>query len=93
MNKEEIQSELQSLTGWEILEVESVPRLKKNYRFNNFEEALHFTNQVGTLAEKHDHHPAILTEWGSVTISWWTHTAHGVTQNDIKMAALVDELE
>jgi glutamine synthetase len=49
-------------------------------------------NRVGALAEQHDHHPALLTEWGRVTVSWWTHTAGGVTSADVAMARRTSEL-
>ncbi len=88
----DFQSELRRLPGWDIVVINDVPQLKKTYRFKNFAQALAFTNQVGALAEEHDHHPEIVTEWGRVTLSWWTHTAKGLTQNDFDMAGRVDAL-
>jgi 4a-hydroxytetrahydrobiopterin dehydratase len=92
MTEEEISAAQQTLTDWEVVSSGEVSKLKKAYRFKNFLEALAFTNQVGALAEDHDHHPDILTEWGRVTITWWTHSANGLTQNDFAMASRVDEL-
>jgi hypothetical protein len=37
------------------------------------QKPLSFTNRVGGLAEAEGHHPAILTEWGQVTVTLWTH--------------------
>ena len=54
---EEIAAALQSLDGWEVIEVDGVFRLRKSYAFKNFAEALAFTNQVGALADAEDHHP------------------------------------
>lgn len=88
----DFQSELGRLPGWEIVVKNDVAQLKKSYRFKNFAQALAFTNQVGALAEEHNHHPEIVTEWGRVTLSWWTHTAKGLTQNDFDMAGRVDAL-
>ena len=88
----DFQSELRRLPGWEIVEKNGIAQLKKSYRFKNFAQALAFTNQVGALAEEHDHHPEIVTEWGRVTLTWWTHTAKGLTQNDFDMAGRVDGL-
>ena len=93
MTVEEIQKELQKLSDWEIIDVGSIPRLMKSYSFKNFADALAFTNQVGALAEEEDHHPEILTEWGKVTITWWTHSAGGLSKNDFSMAGKVDGLE
>jgi len=38
------------------------------------------------------HHPALLTEWGKVTVTWWTHKIGGLHHNDFVMAAKTDEL-
>ena len=54
--------------------------------------ALEFTNQVGELAEQEDHHPSILTEWGRVTVTWWTHAVSGLHVNDFISAAKTDQL-
>jgi 4a-hydroxytetrahydrobiopterin dehydratase len=45
------------------------------------------TNRIGALAEREAHHPALLTEWGSATVSWWTHKIKGLHRNDFIMAA------
>jgi 4a-hydroxytetrahydrobiopterin dehydratase len=78
---------------WTLLEREGIERLERVYRFANFAEALRFTNHVGALAEEEGHHPAILTEWGRVTVTLWTHKIRGLHRNDFIMAAKVDSLE
>ena len=80
------------LTGWKIELKDNEPRLEKSFRFQNFGQALAFTDHVGSLAEAQDHHPALLTEWGQVTVSWWTHKIKGLHRNDFIMAAKTDEL-
>ncbi len=77
---------------WDILEIKDVPRLQREFRFKNFAEALTFAQKVGELAEEQAHHPVILTEWGKVTVSWWTHKIKGLHQNDFIMAAKTDKL-
>lgn len=85
--------ELQPLVpNWEVVEVDGIQRLKRVFKFKNFSQALKFTNKVGEIAEAADHHPAILTEWGKVTISWWTHAIRGLHRNDFIMAARIDEI-
>jgi 4a-hydroxytetrahydrobiopterin dehydratase len=76
---------------WTILEREGIARLERVFRFGNFAEALRFSNRVGDLAEEEGHHPAILTEWGRVTVTLWTHKIRGLHRNDFVMAAKVDE--
>ncbi len=77
---------------WEIVEVNGIKRLKRAYSFTNFRDALDFTNRVGLIAEEEDHHPAILTEWGRVTVEWWTHKIKGLHRNDFIMAVKTDTL-
>jgi pterin-4a-carbinolamine dehydratase len=68
------------------------PGLQRVFKFKNFAQALDFTNKVGDLAEAEDHHPALTTEWGKVTINWWTHKIRGLHRNDFIMAAKTDGL-
>jgi 4a-hydroxytetrahydrobiopterin dehydratase len=76
---------------WGIVEREGVARLERVFTFANFVDALAFTNRVGALAEEAGHHPAITTEWGRVTVGWWTHAIAGLHRNDFVMAAKTDE--
>ena len=69
-----------------------MPRLVRTFTLPNFRAALAFTQRVGELAEEEGHHPAILTEWGKVTVSWWTHKIKGLHKNDFIMAAKTDAL-
>jgi 4a-hydroxytetrahydrobiopterin dehydratase len=80
------------LTGWHVIQVDGITRLQRTFILKNFAEALAFTNKVGVLAEAEDHHPALLTEWGKVTVTWWTHKIKGLHQNDFIMAARTDAL-
>jgi 4a-hydroxytetrahydrobiopterin dehydratase len=77
---------------WQIVEREGVKRLERVFKFKNFVQALAFTNRVGELAEQEDHHPALLTEWGRVTVTWWTHAVKGLHRNDFVAAAKTDQL-
>jgi 4a-hydroxytetrahydrobiopterin dehydratase len=77
---------------WQLLERDSIARLERVFRFPNFADALAFTNRVGALAEEEAHHPALVTEWGQVTVTWWTHKIRGLHRNDFIMAAKTDAL-
>jgi 4a-hydroxytetrahydrobiopterin dehydratase len=77
---------------WQVVEREGIKRLERVFRFLNFAQALAFTNRVGEQAEEEGHHPALLTEWGKVTVTWWTHKIGGLHRNDFIMAAKTDEL-
>jgi len=92
LSDEEIDLYYRQLESWSVVERDGIRRLEKSFKFNDFAEALAFTNKVGEIAEKEGHHPDILTEWGKVTISWWTHKIDGLHKNDFIMAAKTDAL-
>ena len=90
--QEDIAKYLPQLPGWQVNPIDGINRLEKTYKFKNFGQALQFTNKVAVIAEQQKHHPAILTEWGKVTVTWWTHKINGLHVNDFIMAAKTDEL-
>jgi 4a-hydroxytetrahydrobiopterin dehydratase len=77
---------------WSIVERDGIMRLERRFAFKNFADAVAFTNLVAGIAETEGHHPAVLTEWGSVTVTWWTHKIRGLHRNDFVMAAKTDQL-
>lgn len=78
--------------GWQILEIDGESRLQREYSFTDFQAALYFTNRIGAIAETENHHPAITTEYGKVTVGWWTHTIKNISGNDLMMAAKTDAI-
>jgi len=80
------------VSEWSVAERDGIKRLERAFKFKNFREALSFANQLGETAEEEGHHPEILTEWGRVTVAWWTHKIKGLHKNDFIMAAKTDEL-
>jgi 4a-hydroxytetrahydrobiopterin dehydratase len=86
-------AELQpQIPDWELVELDGIKRLRRVFSADDFAQALDFTTKVGELAEKEGHHPALLTEWGRTTVTWWTHKIKGLHRNDFIMAAKTDEL-
>ena len=77
---------------WQVIERDGVKQLERVFQFFDFVQALAFTNRVGAIAEAEGHHPALLTEWGKVTVTWWTHKIKGLHRNDFIMAAKTDEV-
>jgi 4a-hydroxytetrahydrobiopterin dehydratase len=80
------------VSDWEIVELDGIKRLTRVFVFDDFAQALNFTSTVGELAESEGHHPALLTEWGRTTVTWWTHKIKGLHRNDFVMAAKTDGL-
>ncbi len=81
-----------NIPDWSVVVVDGVMQLSREFEFRNFEQAMVFSNRVGEIAEAEGHHPAILTEWGKVTITWWSHKIRGLHKNDLIMAARTDEV-
>lgn len=92
MSDEELKTHQPYIPDWNVVEEGGVRRLVKVFRFDDFIEALEFTDKVGKLAESEGHHPVIQTEWGKVTVTWWTHAINGLHLNDVIMAAKTDRL-
>lgn len=92
VSDEELAALIKEIPDWVSLVKDGVLQLERVFSFKNFREALAFTNAVGELAEEVDHHPALLTEWGKVTVSWWSHKIKGLHKNDFIMAARTDQV-
>ena len=92
LNEHDVNQLIAKLPGWQTPEKGAELRLEKVYEFEDFRKALAFTNQVAQVANEEDHHPALLTEWGKVTVTWWTHKIKGLHQNDFIMAAKTEQL-
>jgi 4a-hydroxytetrahydrobiopterin dehydratase len=92
LTDEEIEGLKGNVPDWQVLDEGDAKKLRRTFKFADFLAALAFTNAVGQAAEEAGHHPALLTEWGRVTVTWWTHKIHGLHQNDFIMAAKTDQL-
>ena len=86
----ESQELLEGTQGWDLKSVDGFPRLEREYKFKNFVTAMKFSNSVAEFAEKQGHHPSLLTEWGKVTVGWWTHDVGGLHANDFLSAQRTD---
>ena len=83
---------MSDLPDWEII-TGDINKLVKVYSFSNYQDSIAFANNVAEMAEIEDHHPAILLEWGSVRVTWWSHKIKGLHMNDFICAAKTDELK
>ena len=82
---------LKDLDGW-IIDNSDISKLTKEFKLNNYEQSIVFTNLIADLAELQDHHPKITLEWGSVSLEWWSHKIGGLHMNDFICAAKSDEI-
>ena len=92
LNDDDLEALMPKIPDWSIIVVDGINQLSREFGFRNFEQAIAFSNRVGDIAETENHHPAILTEWGKVTVTWWSHKIKGLHKNDLIMAARTDEV-
>ncbi len=81
-----LQAQLARLPGWAVRE----GALERCYAFPDFDAAMAFARIAAQLAARQDHHPELRIEWGRCTVRWHTHSAGGITMNDIVCAAQLD---
>lgn len=81
---------LLKIPAWKRDFHDGVQKLIREFHFVEFKDAFEFTLKIANLAEHEQHHPAITTEWGKVTVYWWTHKINGLHMNDFIMAAKTD---
>ena len=75
--------------GWGTLEN---IKIKKEYIFNLYSQAISFANKVANLAESENHHPYIHINFKKVEIIIFTHKINGLHENDFILASKCDLL-
>lgn len=76
-------------TKWSLVEGK---KIKQEFKFKNFKEAIDFVNKVAVLAEEEGHHPDICIFYNRVAIELWTHSIGGLFDNDFILAAKIERL-
>lgn len=68
-------------------------RIRRDYSFSSFLDAMNFVNQVADLAERQRHHPNIrLHEWRFVELELYSHNEGRITPRDVQFALALDAL-
>jgi len=93
VSDEELATLIKEIPDWSIETRDGIMQLEKVFEFPDFAQALAFTNRVGALAESEGHHPKLVTEWGRVVVTWWSHKIKGLHRNDFVMSAKTDDLQ
>ena len=98
LTREQIAPLLTQVPEWKVASDDAeAPRsplkLRRDFAFENFQEAMGFANEVGDIAEFEGHHPDLLIHgWNKAEVTFFTHAIKGLSENDFIMAAKVDQL-
>ncbi len=75
-------------SGWDLIEEH---HLEKEYDFDEYSQAVEFTNRVAGIAQEEGHHPDLCLSYGKVKVTVWTHKIGGLSDADFVFAAKVEE--
>ncbi len=90
LKEEEIAALMQELPHWALNESET--QISRDVTFKGFYKAMAFLNAVAWIANEEGHHPDMSVGFGYCKVTFTTHAAKGLTQNDFICAAKVDAL-
>lgn len=88
LTEQQINDALADLDGWHLVE----NKIHKDYQFESFNEAFGFMTRAAMEIEKMNHHPEWFNVYNKISIDLTTHDAGGVTQNDLRLAGILDSL-
>ena len=88
LSADELAAHMASLPGWRI----AADTIVKQYDFPNYHETMAFVNALAFVAHREDHHPDLAVHYGKCIVTFATHDAGGVTQNDVICAAKTERL-
>ncbi len=88
LSEDEVQTRLASMTGW----TREGDEIRRSWKLDSFVDAIAFVGRVADLAEAANHHPDIDIRYDRVVLSLSTHSAGGITEKDLRLAAQIDAL-
>lgn len=92
VSDDELADLIKEIPSWAPIIRDNIMMLERMYTFDNYDKAVAFTNAIAEMSEAEGHHPALLLEWGKVTVTWWSHKIKGLHRNDFICAAKTDAL-
>tara|TARA_Y100000746_G_C15228917_1_gene336560 strand:+ start:372 stop:635 length:264 start_codon:yes stop_codon:yes gene_type:complete len=66
--------------------------LKRNFMFEDFNEAFDFMQKIAIEAEKINHHPSWSNTYNKLEIILTTHDTGGISELDFKLAKKIDSI-
>lgn len=88
LSDDQIKEKLEELQGWQLVN----GKLHKEFQFKDFNQAFGFMTRAALHAEKMDHHPEWFNVYNKLKVDLMTHDAGGVTENDVKLAKILNSL-
>jgi 4a-hydroxytetrahydrobiopterin dehydratase len=79
---------LAELTDW----TGDTTSLRRSVKASSFAAGIRLVDAVAEIADAMDHHPDIDIRWTTITFTCSTHSAGGVTELDVALARLIDDL-
>lgn len=76
--------------AWEVV---NNKKIRHEFTFKDFDEAMFFVNEVAAVAEGEDHHPDMHVFFNRVIIESWTHAIGGLSENDFILARKIETCE
>lgn len=78
------------LDGWVLSD--DAAKISRRFDFKGFAKPVEMANLAAWLGNKQGHHPDIAFGWGYCEVTFTTHEAGGLTENDFICAARLDVL-
>ena len=89
LSSEKITEELDNLPGWSLKD----EKLHKDFEFETFNQAFGFMTRAALEIEKMNHHPEWFNVYNKISVDLMTHDAGGITENDIRLAQVLNSLK
>lgn len=90
LSDDERAAALLGLDGWSL--VAGREAIERKFKFKDFNEAFGFMTRAALVAERMDHHPEWFNVWNRVEVTLATHSANGLTQLDMDLAAAMNRI-
>ena len=91
LSKKMAQELLPLVSGWVLRETKPL-KLTRVFQFTDFVQAMKFVNGVAKVAEAEQHHPDIAIHWNRVTLTLFTHSIAGLSENDFILAKKIGQI-
>jgi 4a-hydroxytetrahydrobiopterin dehydratase len=91
LSPEAVRGHLAELPGWQAGERDGRPLITRTFKFKGFMPGVEMVNRVARIAESEKHHPDLRLSYGALTVELTTHAAGGLTENDLIVAAKIEQ--